>query len=92
MPRGRLILIAGLFLIGVAVAFVLNQCFKEPALPAVRTFTVETAPLCPWRSPEADLVEFFPSAVGCQELIPECAPAFFFVATLQTALTVRIFF
>jgi hypothetical protein len=60
MPRRRFFVIAGLFLIGLAVAFVLNQHFKEPALPAVRAFTVETAPLCPWRSPEADIAEFFP--------------------------------
>jgi hypothetical protein len=37
------------------------------------------------------MAEFFPSAVGCQELAPE-ARRFNFVATLQTALGVRISF
>jgi hypothetical protein len=62
MPQGRLFVIAGLFLIGLTVAVVLNQRFKEPVLPAARAFTVETAPLCPWRSPETDIAEFFPGA------------------------------
>jgi hypothetical protein len=36
-----------------------------PELPVVHnTSTVELAPMCPWREPEADLRTFFPGATG----------------------------
>jgi hypothetical protein len=37
----------------------------SPELPVVHnTSTVELAPMCPWREPEADLRAFFPGATG----------------------------
>jgi hypothetical protein len=67
MPRGRLLIFGGLFLVGLAIAWIANQRLQEPPLPPVKAVEIQTAPLCPWRSPEADLSFFFPGATGHKE-------------------------
>jgi hypothetical protein len=58
-------LVVGTAIGGAAVYAALQPHGSLEALPQARAVErVETAPMCPWREPEADLQRFFPGATG----------------------------
>src|ERR1043165_4560528 len=60
--RSYWFVLAGLLMLGVAVAWRLKENRSATVLFEPSVGPIQSEPLCPWREPEQDLRRFFPEA------------------------------